>query len=306
MTRSRIGLFAVVLVVGAAASGTMLRDPRLPAPSASTGAPVPSDGVPSFRHVYLVLMENKSPADIVANGEAPFINHLIERYASATQYRALTHPSQPNYLALFSGSTHGIADNAPHDIGGPTLAAQLEAAGRSWRVVAENVPPGCFTGASASDGADGPGSYARKHNPAISFTAIQHSAAACAQIVDLSHFEAGAADFQLIVPNLCHDMHDCSVAVGDAFLKQFVGDLIASPGWSSDDVLFLTWDEGRHSSQNSVPLIVVSDRVPSGYVSATPSSHYSLLRTVQAAWQLPCLHESCSASPLSDFFPPRR
>jgi hypothetical protein len=302
MTRSRIGLFAVVLVVGAAASGTVLRDPRPSAPSAHTASPVPSDGVPSFGHVYVLVMENKSPADIIDRPDAPFLNHLIDRYASATDYRAVTHPSQPNYLALFSGSTHGIRDNESHDVGGPTIASQLEAAGRSWRVAAENVPGGCYTGALASDGPDGVGTYARKHNPAISFTEIQESTSRCANIVDFSRFEPGAADYQFIVPNLCNQMHDCPVAVGDAFLKQFVGDLIGSPSWSNDDVLFLTWDEGRHSPQNAVPFVVVSDRVKSGYVSARPYTHYSLLRTIQAAWQLPCLHESCSASPLSDFF----
>jgi phosphatidylinositol-3-phosphatase len=299
MARSWIGVFAILLVVGVAASGAVLRDS---VPSASTASPVPRYGVPSFRHIYLLVMENKSPADIVGRPDAPFLNHLIDRYASATNYRAVTHPSQPNYLALFSGSTHGIADNESHEIGGPTIASQLDAAGRSWRVAAENVPGGCYTGALASDGPDGVGTYARKHNPAISFTDIQESTSRCANIVDFSHFEPGAADYQFIVPNLCNQMHDCSVAVGDAFLKQFVGDLIVSPRWSSDDVLFLTWDEGRPSPQNSVPFIVVSDRVKSGYVSATPYTHYSLLRTVQAAWQLPCLRESCSANPLSDFF----
>ena len=300
MTKSWIGLIAILLVVGVAASGAVLL--RDSVSSASPASPVPSDGVPSFRHVYVLVMENKSPADIIDRPDAPFLNHLIDRYASATDYRAVTHPSQPNYLALFSGSTHGIGDNESHDVGGPTIASQLEAAGRTWRVAAENVPGGCYTGALASDGPDGVGRYARKHNPAISFTEIQESTSRCANIHDFSHFEPGAADYQFIVPNLCNQMHDCTVAVGDAFLKQFVGDLIGSPSWSKDDVLFLTWDEGRHSPQNSVPLVVVSDRVKSGYVSARPYTHYSLLRTIQAAWQLPCLHESCSASPFSDFF----
>ena len=300
MTKSWIGLIAILLVVGVAASGAVLRDS---VPSASPASPVPSDGVPSFRHVYVLVMENKSPADIIDRPDAPFLNHLIDRYASATDYRAVTHPSQPNYLALFSGSTHGIGDNESHDVGGPTIASQLEAAGRTWRVAAENVPGGCYTGALASDGPDGVGRYARKHNPAISFTEIQESTSRCANIHDFSHFEPGAADYQFIVPNLCNQMHDCTVAVGDAFLKQFVGDLIRSPSWTSDDVLFIAWEEGHTSSQNRVPFIVVSDKVKSsGYVSAKPYTHYSLLRTIQAAWQLPCLHESCSASPLSDFF----
>ncbi|MDQ2934712.1 MAG: alkaline phosphatase family protein [Chloroflexota bacterium] len=296
-----------MLVVGVAASGALLRDTCPSAPLSANALPVPGDGVPSFRHIYLLVMENKAQGEIVGHPDAPFINHLINHYASATDYRSVGSPSQPNYLALFSGCTHGIDDNAPHNIAGPSIASQLEAAGRSWRVVAENVPAGCFTGALSSDGPDGSGTYARKHNPAISFIAIQQSASACANIVDFSHFKPGAADFQFIVPNLCHDMHNCTVAVGDAFLKQFVGDLIDSPSWTSDDVLFIAWEEGHASSQNKVPFIVVSDRVKSsGYVSAKLYTHYSLLRTVQAAWQLPCLHESCSANPLSDFFSQQR
>ncbi len=136
------------------------------------------------------------------------------RLRAGDELRGVAHPSEPNYLALFSGSTQGIADDANHDFAGHNLADQLEARGKTWRVFAQNVPLDCFTGATASGGEDGAGTYARKHEPAISFTDISTSPSRCGNITDFTHFDPAAADFEFIAPNLCNDMHDCSVCDG--------------------------------------------------------------------------------------------
>jgi phospholipase C len=262
----------------------------------------PSTPVPAFKHVWLLVMENKSYSQIVGASKAQYLNALIAESGLAKAYQAVTHPSQPNYLALFSGSVQGVKDDHPHDISAPSIADQLEAAGLAWRVYAENVPGGCSVKTKASGGPDGPGTYARKHEPAISFTAISGDAGRCANIQPFSEFDPAAANFTFIAPNLCHDMHDCSIEIGDAFLKDFVPRITSSAAWHDGGVLFITWDEGFRSARNLVPTIVVSPLVSPGFTSATPHDHYSLLRTIQDGFGVPCLAESCTANTLDEFF----
>lgn len=270
-----------------------------PTPKAAAGL------VPAFGHIYTIVMENKEYGNVVGDNQAPYLSALIARYGLATDYHAVSHPSEPNYLALFSGSTQGVTNDSVQDLKAPNLADQLEAKGKTWKIFAENVPQNCFTGSSASGGEDGAGTYARKHDPAISFTNISTSPVRCANIVDLTRFDPAAANYELIAPNDCHDMHSCSVADGDAFLKGFVPKILNSAAWQDGGVLFIVWDEGTSNQGGGghVPLIVVSSRVPQGFRSSTPHNHYSLLRTVEDAWGLGCLGEACGANNLAEFFP---
>jgi hypothetical protein len=250
-------------------------------------------------------MENKEYGRVVGARDAPYLNELIDRYALATNHHAVTHPSQPNYIALVAGSTLGVNDDRVHDLSAPNLFDQIEAGGRTWAVVAENVPLGCFKGDDAGNGPDGPGKYARKHEPAISFTSISGNPARCARITDFSHFDPAAADFELIVPNLCHDTHDCPVSTGDDFLRSFVPRITGSPAFA-DSVLFITWDEGstNEGGGGHIALVAVSPLATRAGRSDEAHTHYSVLRTVQDAWGLPCLGQSCDASNLSDLFHP--
>jgi hypothetical protein len=301
-----LGLAVVALVAGGV---ILLRQPirgaTLPddGDAARTEQPDPDLAFPSLRHIYLIVLENHDVSAVIGDRAAPFLNDLANRYGLATNHVAVARPSQPNYIALFSGSTHGVADNDNHDLDAPNLADQLDAHGRTWRVFAENVPRGCFDGATATGGPDGPGTYARKHEPAISFTSIRTNPARCANIQDLSAFDPAAADFELIIPNLCHDMHDCSVAEGDRFMASFVPRITDSPAFANS-ALFITFDEAEaNDSDQHVPLLVVGPSVPSGFRSATAHTHYSVLRSVEDAWGLGCLDESCDANNLGEFFP---
>ncbi len=294
MRRSPVPSPSPTVAVTPELTPSTVRSPRPATPGTAT--------IPAFRHVYLIVMENKAYGSIVGSSAAPYLNDLIARFGLAARYEAVAHPSEPNYLALFSGSTQGVTDDGVHDLAGRNLADQLEAHGRTWRVFAENVPLGCFTGSVASGGPDGPGTYARKHEPAISFTDIARNPVRCRNITNLSHFDPAAADFELIVPNLCHDMHDCSVAVGDAFLRSFVPRITESAAFT-DGVLFITWDEGTGGPGGGhVATIVVSPRVAPGTVSRVPHDHYSLLRTIEDAFGVGCLGRTCSANDLGEFF----
>lgn len=272
-------------------------------PSATTSA-APST-LPSFAHVFVILMENEEATAIIGNSAAPYINGLANQYGLASNYTAVVHPSEPNYLALWSGSTEGVTDDGVYSFStGTTLADQIEASGRTWRVAAQNVPLGCYTGATASNGADGTGTYARKHEPAISWTSVSGNPTRCVSITDFSHFDPTVGNFWFIVPNLCNDMHNCSIATGDSFLRGFMPTILTSTAFANS-VVFLTWDEGTTATGGggNVATIVISPLGKPAFVSSTSHSHYSLLHTIENAWGLPCLSSACSANDLGEFFP---
>jgi phosphatidylinositol-3-phosphatase len=307
---SRRALAIVVVLAGALLIGIVAvvatnarRSSQGGGDAGTTGPSVPAGRIPAFSHVYLIVLENHSLADVVQTGAMPYLDSLIARGALATNYSAVARPSQPNYLALFSGDTHGVTDDRNHDLSAPTIADQLEAHGRTWRAWAENLPAqGCFTGATARDGVDGPGTYARKHEPAISFGSISESPDRCRNIQPLSAFDPGAADFHLIVPNLCRDAHDCPLSAADDFLASFVPRILESGAWRVGGVLFVTFDEGSKDHGQTVPLVAVSPYVRAGTRSAAPYSHYSLLRTIEDAWGLECLARACAAHDVADLF----
>jgi hypothetical protein len=264
----------------------------------------PSPGIPAFSNVWIIVLENKDYTRVVGADDLPYLSGLIDRYGLAESYFGVARPSQPNYLAMFSGSTHGVTDNRNHDIDAPTVADQIEASGRTWRLYAENVPPGCFTGSGAEGGRDGPGEYRRKHAPAISFTSISTDPARCAFIEDLTAFRPGDADYALIIPNECHNAHDCPLREADAWLADHVPPIIESESFRAGGVLFITFDEdsGDDPSGGHVATIVVSPLVAAGTRSSVHYDHYSLLRTIEDAWGLACLAKACEAEPMADFF----
>lgn len=303
----------MLLVLGVIATCARAAGPIAARPVATPGwptvfaTPAAADRLPDFGHVWVIVMENKGYDRVVGAADAPYLNELIGRYGLAQAYRANARPSQPNYFVMFSGSTHGVIDNEPHDLDVPSLADQLEAAGRTWRQHAENMPPGCFTGDRASGGRDGAGEYRRKHAPAISYVPIRSDPARCAFIQDLTAFEPGASDFALIIPNECHNGHDCDLDVTDAWLASFVPRIIDSAAFQDDGLLLLTFDEGAPGDPDGghIATVVVSPDVRPGQRSTVPHDHHSLLRTIQDAWGLDCLAGSCDANTLAEFFPAR-
>jgi phosphatidylinositol-3-phosphatase len=308
--RNRIaGIVAAVMVLGIVAAlasfGARTTAQASVAPTKLT--PTPSGApaaVPHFSHVFTIVLENRSATNVLDSAQAPYLNQLVARYGVADAYQGVAHPSQPNYLALFSGSTQGVTDDASHDLVAPTIADQLEAAGRSWRIYAENVPTGCFTGLKADGGPDGNGTYARKHDPAISFTSISNSPTRCANIKPMTGFDPAAADYSFIVPNLCNDAHDCPLSTADDWLKNLVPRILESPAWKDGGVLFITFDEadGQDRQANRVATLVIAPSIVPGTRSSVPHTHYSLLRTVQDGLGLDCLALTCQANTLGEFF----
>ncbi len=279
-----------------------------PWPSASPAEPTPTPSptpplVPNFRHIYVIVMENKEYSSIVGSAAAPYINSLIARYGLATNFYGETHPSEPNYIALTSGGLQGTSSDGRYDLNASNLFDEIEASGRTWRVYAQGYPGDCFRGSVFSAGVDGPGApgeYARKHNPAISYTSISGNPTRCAGITGLAGFDPAAADFEFIAPNQINDMHSSSTAAGDAFLKTFVP-LITGSAAFEGSVLFITWDEGSsslHGGGHIATLAITPGMTPGSRDSAL-SNHYSLLRTIELAWGLEFLGQAQTATALT-------
>ena len=276
---------------------------------ATSPSPSPTPSSPStttsITRIVVVWMENEGASAINA-ASMPYLFGLSTQYGRATHMYAVSHPSLPNYLALWSGSTQGVADDKVHDFTAASLASQVTEAGKQWRVYAQNVPGSCFTGATATGGSDGPGvpgTYARKHEPAISFRSVSTSPSECAKIQPLAEFKPTAFDVALVAPNLCNDVHDCSLAIGDAFLKAFLPSVFSSAEWPHT-LLVVSFDEGSSRTNGGGKVFtLVARQGLSGFVSPTKHTHYDVLRTIEDILGLPCLANACSATPLSEFLP---
>src|SRR5262245_33301714 len=212
-------------------------------------------GVPRPDHVLVVIEENKSFGAIIDSPSAPYINSLARRGALFISSFAITHPSQPNYLALFSGSTHGIGDDScPHTLRGANLASELFDAGFSFAGYSESMPHAGSKGCTA-------GSYARKHNPWVNFTNVPASAN-----LTFLDFPAQFSDLPtvaIVVPNLDNDMHDGSISRGDTWLRDHLDPYI---NWAltNNSLFLLTWDEGHNGSDNRIVTLAVGAMVQPG------------------------------------------
>jgi len=254
--------------------------------------------VPSFTRVVVVVFENHEATSIAGNPAAPTFNALARRYARLTDYDAVAHPSLPNYLALVSGSTHGISSDCTDCVvNAASLADTLAAAGKTWKTYAENLPYAGFTGASA-------GRYAKKHDPFLYFRDVARSRPRRDRVVPFTRFAGDLAghrlpDFSLLVPNLCNDMHDCSVATGDSWLKEHVKPLLHSPELRGG-VVFVVFDEGTsdRGGGGHVDALALGPTVRRGSKFAQATNHYGLLRSIEDAWGLPRLGLSRFGTPI--------
>jgi phosphatidylinositol-3-phosphatase len=250
----------------------------------SPAPPVNVSAAGRIQHVVWIVMENQDYGSIIGSAAAPYTNGLATTYGLATDYSAISHPSLPNYIALTSGSTQGIADDndpSSHPLSVPSIFSQLP--GGASRSLEESMPSNCAQADS--------GEYAVRHNPEAYYTNLGS---------DCGNYDvpAGAspdlsARFTFVTPNVIDDMHSGTIADGDSFLKSFVPELMATPQYQSGSTaIFITWDEG--TSANHVPCLVISPYTH-GVQDGTPYSHYSLLHTTEQLLGLPLLGNAASA-----------
>lgn len=254
--------------------------------------------IPRFEHVIVVVLENKNQGSVLGNPGAPNFNAYAKRYAVLSHYGGVAHPSLPNYLALISGSTHGVrTDCTTCLVPGRNLADSVEQAHLSWKAYAEGLPRPGWTGAYA-------GRYAKKHVPFLYFRDVVSKPSRLRRVVPFGQFSRDLASgrlpaFSLIVPNLCHDMHDCSVETGDAWLGAFLTPLLRNPKLANS-VVFVVTDEPTDLDPSApVAALALGPLVKPGSRYPARSSHYALLRTVEDAWGLPRLGRSAQARPIT-------
>ena len=242
-------------------------------------APRAAAALPRPTHVVIVVEENRSEANIIGNKSAPFLNALAAQGAHMAQSFAETHPSEPNYLALFAGSTFGLTDNVcPLNAGDtPNLGSELLAAGYTFGGYAEDLPgvgsPACSAG-----------KYARKHVPWTNFANVPPANSVPFSAFPMGNY-ASLPTVAFVIPNNDNNMHDGSIAQGDAWLSR---NLSGYANWAlaNNSLLIVTWDEDDNASHNQIPTMIYGAHVQPG-TYAEQISHYNVLSTVEEMYGLP-------------------
>ncbi len=302
--RSRtLGVVAMAAVlVGACSSGAARHaahstraSPPPPSTQVTTSAAPSASSTTSgargrrWAHVVVVVEENRDASSVLGRSDAPYLNGLARRGLNVTNMHGETHPSQPNYLALLSGSTQGLSDDScPHAYRGDNLAGQLLRAGLGFVGYAESLPRAGFSGCVHYP-------YARKHAPWTDFSRLPASTDQPLTALPNDYTRLPALSF--VIPNLLHDMHDGTVAQGDAWLEQH---LSRYEQWARThhSLLIVTWDEDEGSKGNHIPTVAVGEGIaPSTWPAR--ADHYSLLATLEKVFGLSTLGHAAGADPIT-------
>ncbi|WP_307795220.1 alkaline phosphatase family protein [Actinacidiphila acididurans] len=260
--------------------------------TAAGKAPAATAAVPRPDHVVIVVFENTSAGSIVGNSSAPYFNQLASSGANFTNSYAIEHPSQPNYLDLFSGSNQGVTDDScPHTFSTTNEASQLIAKGLTFTGYSESLPSAGST--VCTSGTHG---YARKHSPWVNFSNVPAA--------DNQPFTAFPTDYtQLptvswVIPNLCDDIHDCSIATGDTWLKTHLDGYVQ---WAKthNSLLITTFDEDDSTGPNRIATFFNGQPVKPGTYTEH-LDHFGVLRTVEDMYGLPYAGSAATATPVTD------
>jgi len=287
-----LALAAALSLIGCAGSGHAVAS-ELPRHAAHVK--------PSRRSRFvLVVLENREFGEVI--GSSPYIDGLANRYALATGYYAITHPSLPNYIALVSGATRSIASDCTECTAhGPLLVEELEASHVSWGAYMQGLPRPCFLGAEA-------GEYVKKHDPFLYFPQVVDDPRRCDRVQPLAYLtaqlKAGTLpSFVWITPGLCADGHNCGNGSVEDFLKPLVNLIL--PALGPRGTLAITWDEGatdngccKVAAGGRVALLLVGPRVRPHLRLSTPADHYSLLALIARSFGVrPPGEAACSCTP---------
>lgn len=242
----------------------------------SSGGSCLTSGIPAFDHVVLVIEENHNFGEIIgSNNGDPYINYLANRGVLFTNSFAITHPSEPNYFALFTGSTQGISDDNNHNFPGPSLVKELASAGKTFVGYIETSSP-------------------RKHNPWESFSDSQNVE---------QNFSSFPSDFtQLpsvswVIPDMNDDMHDGTVQQGDQWIQS---NMSAYATWAAahNSLLIVTWDEDDNGNNQIATIFYGANLKPGRY--SEKINHYNTLATIETMFGVPLLNNAATAAPIAD------
>jgi phosphatidylinositol-3-phosphatase len=304
---------AVALLACAACSGTSApRTSQVPqsqaptvqvtvGPAASSASAVDSSASPhgQVTKLLVLVVENHSLAQM--RDQMPYTAGLAKRYGYATDYRGIRHPSLPNYIAITGGDTYGIADDAApsrHPVDGQSVFGEALGAGKTAALYADGMQGSCAT----EDGGD---RYAVKHNPWAYY--VRERAACTAGDQPMRALAPAVRQGRLpnagmVVPNLCHDAHDCSLSGADAWIRSELELVLAGPDWRSGHLaVVITADEDDHHAHNNVLTVVVHPS-QQGNVVSSPLNHYSLSGLYSDVVGAPPLKNAADAPSMAEAF----
>src|SRR6266704_5555283 len=299
--RATLLRYAVALVVSATLACHEASTSAGPGGGGGGGTPAPPAG-----HLVIVVEENSDYSDVIGNTTMPYLNGLAQQYALATQYYADTHPSIGNYFELATGQILTNDDGSSTIENVDNIVRELVAAGKTWKSYAEDLPSVGYTGGDV-------GNYARKHNVFALLSDVVNDPAQQRRLVPFTQFATDLAngtlpDFSNVVPNLCNDAHDCSLATADTWLGNNIAPLIASPTFQQDGLLIITFDEAGRDSTNGggrIAWVVVGPKAKLGYQSTTPYQHQSTLRLILEALGVAQFPGAAATAPaMTEFFTP--
>ncbi|KAE8441923.1 hypothetical protein EG329_004181 [Mollisiaceae sp. DMI_Dod_QoI] len=247
----------------------------------------------SFNRFVTIWCENTDYS--MAAGDENFA-YFASQGILLTNYLAITHPSQPNYVAAVGGSTHKIDSDDFNRISSSskTIVDLLEAAKISWSEYQQDMPYSGFQ-ANFVNQKTGANDYVRKHNGLMSYDSVSSDVNRLAKIKNLTMFDADLANDKLpqwmfITPNMTNDGHDTSVTVAGKFLRSFLTPLLSDSKFMQRTLVLLTFDENHSkSSKNQVYSVLLGDAIPEslkGTTNGTAFNHYSQMATVEKNWVL--------------------
>jgi hypothetical protein len=288
--------------------------------------------IPQYDHAFLIIMENENYKQVVGNQFAPILNALAKDYGVATNYSGVADPSEPNYVAMLGGDFFGINSDDPywfpgHTVSAANLMSQLEGAGKTWRGYFQSMPYPGYRGYCYPDKCNGiPDSdtqYVAKHNGIVNFANLQ-TPTELAKMFPVEQLSADLAagtvpNFSYIVPNECNDMHGAPpwcvdsdnngtvqqsflIAQGDKYVGNLVNEITSSAMWQTgNNVIIVTFDEGNLAGSQILTIVIANHGVR-GVTDKASYNHYSLLASLQQAFGLGCLVNSCTATPMAPLF----
>lgn len=281
----RAAIWVFALAAGLSAVGGC--GSRASQPPSVAAAPPPRH-FPHPNRVAVIVLENRSYEEVIGSPSAPYLNGLARRYALATRYYAITHPSLPNYIALTGGSVFEITKNCARcDAPGPNVVGQLDRAGISWKAYFEEMDSNSKPGAITHE-------YNPHYNPFVYYESVRGTPRERARIVGFdnlySDLKRGRMPrFIWIAPGVLHDGHNSTLREADRYASRLVPKVLRALG--PKGILYLTWDEGTAKDRRGaagqrgggrIALIAAGGGARRHTRTATPANHYALLRTIEA------------------------
>ncbi|KAJ5635020.1 uncharacterized protein N7484_008333 [Penicillium longicatenatum] len=269
------------------------------AATALTLSPTSSVAGLTFDRFVQIWLENEDYSAAIKDTNLAYLASLG---ITLTNYYAITHPSQPNYVAAVGGNTFGITDDSTHYISSSTetIVDLLEDAGVSWSLYQEDMPYSGFE-ANYKNQKTGANDYMRKHNPLMSYNSVTSDTDRLAKSKNFTMFYKDLDNNELpqwmfITPNMTNDGHDSSLATAGLWSRNFLTPLLSNENFNTDSTLIiLTFDEGLTTGTNQIYAVLLGGAVSSAQVGTkddTAYNHYSLLKTVETNWDLGNLGEN--------------